>query len=44
VEVEKANAPDSAAFIPAVDELEVRDMKPEEFVVDTSYGIDENSE
>jgi hypothetical protein len=44
VAVEKANAPDSAALIPAVDDLEARDMKPEEFLVDTSYGGDANSE
>jgi hypothetical protein len=44
VKVEKANEPDSAALIPAVDDLEARNMKPEDFLLDTSYGSDANSE
>jgi hypothetical protein len=43
VKVEPANEPDSAALIPAVDELENRGLKPEVIMGDTAYGGDANS-
>ncbi len=42
VKVESADKHDSKALQPAIDEMEERDVKPDEILVDTSYGGDEN--
>lgn len=42
VKVESAAEHDSKALQPAIDELEERNMKPDEMLVDTLYGSDSN--
>jgi hypothetical protein len=44
IKVEKANEHDSAALIPALDDLDKRNLKPQTMAADTSYGGDDNSE
>ncbi|MDR2367072.1 MAG: transposase [Deltaproteobacteria bacterium] len=44
VDVRPANEHDSAALVPAVDDLEKRGVKPEVLTADTAYGGDANSE
>jgi hypothetical protein len=42
VKVESADEHDSKALAPAIDEMESRAIKPEEILVDSLYGSDEN--
>ena len=42
VKVESASEHDSKALSPAIDEMELRAIKPEEMLVDSLYGSDEN--
>jgi hypothetical protein len=42
VSVESADKSDSRALLPALEELELREVKPVEFLVDSLYGGDDN--
>jgi hypothetical protein len=44
VAVEKAHISDANALIPAIEETEKRDLKPEEVLADSLYGSDDNTE
>jgi hypothetical protein len=44
VAVEKAHISDASALIPAIEETETRDLKPEEVLADSLYGSDDNTE
>ncbi|MFP7754372.1 transposase [Thermodesulfobacteriota bacterium B35] len=44
VEVESADTHDAGALLPALDDLEKRDMAPKEILADSLYGSDENLE
>lgn len=44
VAVEKAHISDASALIPAIEETEKRDLKPEEVLADSLYGSDDTTE
>lgn len=41
-DLEPANKPDAKALLPAIDNMDERDVKPDEIALDTTYGGDDN--